>query len=72
MDISTITDVNQLKAMAYDQLMLQNQATHNIQLIESRIVQVENEKAAAAEKEASESVAPADAPAPTTPADQQG
>lgn len=40
MDINQIKDVNQLKAMAYDQIIAQQQATQNLQIIEQRIQQV--------------------------------
>jgi hypothetical protein len=37
MDISTITDINQLKALAYDQTVARDQSIANLVLIENRI-----------------------------------
>lgn len=49
MDIATITDVQQLKAMAFDQLMIQQQAENNLKLITQRIEQVLSEQQTAQE-----------------------
>lgn len=51
MDITTITDLNELKALAYDQLRLLELAQNNLQLVESRIATVKKELA---EKEIAE------------------
>lgn len=40
MDVSKINDLNQLKAMAYDQLAAKDQAERNFALINNRIVEV--------------------------------
>jgi hypothetical protein len=40
MDISAITDLNELKALAYDQLVLKEQAEHNLQLLNQRIAEI--------------------------------
>lgn len=37
MDLSTITDVEKLKAMAYDQIVIKERAESNIRLINQRI-----------------------------------
>lgn len=42
MDISTITDVTKLKAMAYDELARLEQAQTNIRNLNVRIAEVEN------------------------------
>ena len=39
-DVSTITDVTQLKAMAYDQLILREQAEANFNNLNERLVQL--------------------------------
>lgn len=44
MDISAITDLNQLKAMAYDQLVILENAQNNLKLINQRLAEVEAEK----------------------------
>lgn len=62
-DLSTITDINQLKAMAYDQLSALNQAQHNIQLIEARIAKVEKEPVAESGQQLEPATTTADAPA---------
>lgn len=41
MDISKITDVQQLKAAAYDQLVLKQQTEQNLVAINQRIVKLE-------------------------------
>ena len=40
MDLSTVTDMNQLKAMAYDQIALKEQAERNLNIINARIEQL--------------------------------
>ena len=40
MDINAITDLKELKAVAYDQMMLQMQAENNLKIINQRIEQV--------------------------------
>jgi len=44
MDISKITDPKELKSLAYDQMVLLDQSQKNIQLIQQRIVQLEDEQ----------------------------
>ena len=44
MDLATITDPKELKALAYDQLAIKQQAEHNLQAIQMRMVQIEQEK----------------------------
>lgn len=44
MDITSITDLQQLKAMAYDQLVTKETAEHNLQLITQRIAQLTSEQ----------------------------
>jgi hypothetical protein len=41
MDISQITDVNQLKALAYDEMMKLEAAQTNLRLLNSRIVELQ-------------------------------
>ena len=48
MDIATITDIQALKALAYDQLMLQMRTESNLKLITQRIEQLTAEQAAPA------------------------
>jgi hypothetical protein len=64
MDISTITDVNQLKAMAYDQIASKEQAQRNLDAINQRIGEVMTADAEAANA----TPAPADVPAENTEA----
>lgn len=40
MDVSTITDLNQLKALAYDQLVVIEQANKNLSLVNNRITEI--------------------------------
>lgn len=40
MDINTITDIKELKSMAYDQLAIKEQAQANLQAINARIAEV--------------------------------
>lgn len=42
MDISTITDLNQLKAMAYDFYADQENASNNLRLVNARITEVKD------------------------------
>lgn len=41
MDLSKLTDVKELKVMAYDQIMLKEQASANLQMIGQRLQQLE-------------------------------
>lgn len=41
MDLSTMTDIQQLKAMAYDELQRLEIAKQNVQLINQRIAELE-------------------------------
>ena len=41
MDLTTITDIDKLKALAYDQIQLLNQAQQNLQMINARIQQLQ-------------------------------
>jgi len=41
MNVSEITDLQQLKALAYDQLVLQEQVQRNLALISARIAELE-------------------------------
>ncbi len=43
MDISTITDIKELKALAYDQLVIKETAERNLQAINQRIAQLAEE-----------------------------
>lgn len=42
MDISTITDVQALKAMAYDNIAVQDRAVNNLRAINQRITELSN------------------------------
>ena len=55
MNIAEISDLQQLKALAYDQLMLQEQVQRNLALISARIAEIEQQMPAA------QSAAPSDA-----------
>jgi hypothetical protein len=58
MDLSQVTDINQLKAMAYDQIATKEQAENNLRMINQRIMEVSQQasdaetKAAVGEKTA--------------------
>ena len=41
MDLSKITDIKELKALAFDEIQKLNAAQQNLQLIQQRIVQLE-------------------------------
>lgn len=41
MEIQQITDIKELKALAYDQLILKTLAENNLQLLQQRIAQLE-------------------------------
>lgn len=43
LSLSEITDINTLKALAYDTLIEQQRTNHNLQLIERRIAEVRKE-----------------------------
>lgn len=43
MDITKITDIDRLKSLAYDQMQLLNQSQQNLQVINARIQQVQEE-----------------------------
>ena len=51
MDLSTITDIQKLKAMAYDELQRLEVAKQNIQLINQRILELEQQKNQKKDKE---------------------
>jgi len=40
MDLSKLININELKAMAYDQIAAKEQAEHNLRLINQRIVEL--------------------------------
>lgn len=40
-DISTLTDIKELKAMAYDQLAMSQQCQRNLQIIEARMAELQ-------------------------------
>ena len=44
MDITKITDINELKSMAYDQLLSLENTQRNLQMVQQRITQVEETK----------------------------
>lgn len=44
MEISDIKDVKELKALAYDQLVIKEQAENNLRLLNQRIAQLSREK----------------------------
>lgn len=44
MDIQNITDLKELKAMAYDQIANKEQAENNLQVINQRIAQIVGEQ----------------------------
>lgn len=43
MDISEIKDSTQIKAMIYDQLIIERQAQNNISALESRLIEIQKE-----------------------------
>jgi hypothetical protein len=45
MDIQGITDITVLKSMAYDQMVLQQQIQRNLDLLNSRIAELETAQA---------------------------
>jgi len=45
-NVSTVTDLKELKAMAYDQIAQKEQAEQNLKVINQRIVQVAQDTAA--------------------------
>lgn len=47
-ELSTITDVKELKALAFDQIQLLEQAQQNIRNIQARIQQLQQEASSAA------------------------
>lgn len=47
MDLTKITDVQELKALAYDQLAVRQNAERNLTAIETRLQQVAQEQAEA-------------------------
>ena len=51
MDLSTITDVKELKALAYDQLALKEQAEVNIRALSQRIAEIQQEDTAEEESD---------------------
>lgn len=44
MDLSTITDIKELKSMAYDQNMQLEIAQNNLRMIQQRLMEVEREQ----------------------------
>lgn len=44
MNVSTMTDIKELKALAYDQMLLQEQLQRNLALITARIAELEVKK----------------------------
>jgi len=44
MNISNITDLNELKAMAYDQIAIQENTANNLRMINERIAQVSRDQ----------------------------
>jgi hypothetical protein len=54
MDLSAITDIKELKAMAYDQLVLREQADSNLRVINQRMMELENQKSTDKKTTASE------------------
>lgn len=42
MDLLVITDVKELKALAFDQIKVLEQAQQNLQLLQTRITQLQN------------------------------
>ncbi len=52
MDLSTVTNIKELKSMAYDQLVLQQQAQQNLNAINQRIAEVEADKSGSKTKPA--------------------
>lgn len=67
-NLEDITDIKELKSMAYDELSKLNQAQHNIQLIEQRITQVSVAKAEEDQSQAPGGTRPSDSTeTPATP-----
>jgi hypothetical protein len=52
MDITQITDVKELKSMAYDQLVIKEQADRNLQMINTRLAQLSEQELPATEEAA--------------------
>jgi hypothetical protein len=50
MDVTKMTDVQELKAAAYDQMVLLEQIQHNLAVITARIAELTGEPAAAAQQ----------------------
>lgn len=50
MDISTITDVNALKVMAYDELVNKERAETNLSIINKRIAEIRSQVVSKKEK----------------------
>ena len=44
MNLETITDVKELKSLAYDQIVALEQAQNNLRLINARLAQLEQEE----------------------------
>ncbi len=44
MDISKVTDVNELKAMAYDTLQVIETQQNNLRIIQQRIIELQQEQ----------------------------
>ncbi len=52
MDISTVTDINQLKALAFDEMRKLELNQQNLRVLNTRISEVEAEQAKQAEEDA--------------------
>lgn len=52
MDISQITDINQLKALAYDEMMKLEAAQNNLRLLNGRIAELQQVQAQPEQKPA--------------------
>lgn len=50
MDISKITDATELKSMAYDQMLVIDQAQANLRMIQQRLAQLQQETQKKSEK----------------------
>ena len=63
MDLSTVTDLGHLKAMAYDRIVNKARAEQELNLINQRIVQLEQAEKAESAKQADAPSEPRPAPA---------
>lgn len=53
MDISTITDIKEIKVMAYDQLVLREQADNNLRMLNQRLNELAQQDPAAVAEDTS-------------------